>query len=382
VVDIGARSTDLIFMEGNRAFIRSVPVAGNAITQQLMGEFDTDFADAQEMKHAHAFVSFGPAYENPASEVADRVSKSARSVMTRMHAEINRSINFYRSQQGGSKPARILLAGGGSVIAHTDTFLREKLGVEAEYLNPFQNVAVSETVSSDEIARHAHELGEVVGLGLRRVLTCPIEINLMPPRMVADRAFRAKQPLLVLAAALLVLTLGVWGAYFLRMGKLTQARLDKVQTRLQVVQQMERRLVRAEKDVEAVQSDVDVLLSLAEARTRWVEILNEIRSLKPEGMWLTRVASFRADVEEPQPAKGAPGAQRVGEAPISHLELSGLAYTDKVRDTGPLITFRDGLQASPLFTDQSHISWSPAPGLHDVTRDYRITVYLEKPLQL
>ena len=38
-------------------------------------------------------------------EVADRVSKVCRAVMTRLNAEISRSINFYRSQQQGGTPA-------------------------------------------------------------------------------------------------------------------------------------------------------------------------------------------------------------------------------------------------------------------------------------
>jgi len=41
-------------------------------------------------------------------EDADRVSKVVRNVVTRLHAEISRSINFYRSQQDGSAPGRVL----------------------------------------------------------------------------------------------------------------------------------------------------------------------------------------------------------------------------------------------------------------------------------
>ena len=36
-------------MAGNRVFSRSIPVAGNAITQQIMREFDLSFADAEDV---------------------------------------------------------------------------------------------------------------------------------------------------------------------------------------------------------------------------------------------------------------------------------------------------------------------------------------------
>ena len=116
-------------------------MAGNTITQQIMREFKVSFDDAEQLKLAHAFVAFSGAHEEVKSETIQKVSKSVRSVMTRMHAEINRSINFYRSQQGGKPPALVLLTGGTSVIPFTDTFLREKLSVEVDYFNPFLNVA-------------------------------------------------------------------------------------------------------------------------------------------------------------------------------------------------------------------------------------------------
>ncbi|MDZ4199087.1 MAG: pilus assembly protein PilM, partial [Kiritimatiellia bacterium] len=93
VIDIGARSTDLIFIEANRVFNRSIPVGGNTITQQIMKNFELSFADAEQLKRQHAFVAFGGAYEAPPSEVADKVSKTVRSIMTRLHTEVARSIN-------------------------------------------------------------------------------------------------------------------------------------------------------------------------------------------------------------------------------------------------------------------------------------------------
>ena len=55
----------------------------------------------------------------------EKVSKCVRGVMTRMHMEITRSINFYRGQQAGNAPSQILLSGGTSIIPHADTFLAE-----------------------------------------------------------------------------------------------------------------------------------------------------------------------------------------------------------------------------------------------------------------
>ena len=277
VVDIGARSTDLIFIEQGRVFSRSVPVAGNAITQQIMHEFELTFPDAEEMKKAHAYVAFGGAYAGPKSEVVDKVSKSVRGVMTRMHAEINRSINFYRSQQSGRQPDLVLLTGGTSVIPYTDTFLKEKLRVDVDYMNPFLNVAVADKIPAEEIGRNAHLLGQVVGLALRKVLTCPIELNLLPPQVVARKAFRKKQSVLVGAAVGLILTMIVWCGYFYKMTGLAEQRLEAVRGHLGALQAVEVQLQQNEQKIQETQGKVQKVVGLVSRRTQWLEALNQIR---------------------------------------------------------------------------------------------------------
>src|SRR5437762_1813566 len=127
VIDLGARTTNLLFLEQNRVFSRSIPIAGNAITQSIAAEFNVPFLEAEQMKKMQGFVALGGAYEEPESETQARVSKIIRNVMTRLHAEIARSVNFYKGQQGGSLPARVLLSGGSSIIPYTDRFFKEKI---------------------------------------------------------------------------------------------------------------------------------------------------------------------------------------------------------------------------------------------------------------
>jgi len=59
-------------------------------------------------------------------------------------------------------------------------FSRRELNLPVEYFNPFRNVQIDPSVSLEELVRVAHSLGEVVGLGLRNLANCPVEMNLMP----------------------------------------------------------------------------------------------------------------------------------------------------------------------------------------------------------
>ena len=378
VIDIGARSTDLIFMEAGRVFIRSVPVAGNAVTQQIMREFELSFHDAEEMKRAHSFVAFGGAYEAPKSEVADKVSKIVRGVMTRMHAEINRSINFYRSQQNGQQPSLVLLTGGCSVIPYSDVFLKEKLKVDVDYFNPFINVPVSEGIAADEIGRNAHMLGQVVGLALRRLLTCPIEINLLPPRVVAEKEFKKKQPILLMAAAALILVLLVWCGYFFKMSELARQQLERIQGQVGGLERIQTPIQNAMAESEDIKNRTQRLLDLPAKRTRWLHLLFGIQKALPAELWLSRVQPMR--VAPVDPGSETP-ASELPVGTVTNLELSGYGYMDQVGNGRAIIDFRDSLRKNEMFDPAAtEITWQPAPGPSAVVREFKISVTLKEPM--
>lgn len=86
---------------------------GASVTQAIAADLQESFAGAEVLKRAKGFVHPGGSYEEPAEEQVARISKLARGVMTKLHTEVERSITFYRSQQAGSRPTRVLLAGVG-----------------------------------------------------------------------------------------------------------------------------------------------------------------------------------------------------------------------------------------------------------------------------
>lgn len=395
VVDIGARSTDLIFIEEGRVFNRSIPVGGNTITRQIMKEFDQPFADADEIKKNHGFVAFGGAYEAPSSEVADKVSKSVRSVMTRLHAEIGRSVNFYRTQQEGTGPGLVLLTGGSSVLPYMDKFLEEKLGVRVEFLNPFQNVAVGGGIPDERIAANAHLMGEVVGTSLRKMMSCPIEVNLLPQSVRAEREMKKKFPFFIAAAFSLVLVGAVWCAYFVKLSNMSKQRLDVISSRSSALKSVEREMERVEAEISVVESRKEKLIELAEGKSKWIEILMAIHDELPEGMWikgLRRKEAAPLRMADSESAFGRAGrseassrgsAEREDEdAGRTVIELEGLAYAD-IHKSGESVTrLVKDLVARDEFDESSDITWLPARGDNDHLMKFKIDLVLESPVEL
>ena len=162
ILNIGGRCSTLIFIDQGSYFERTLAIAGNTITQQISKEFGVSLKEAEDLKRRHGFVALGGAYEDPDSEVAAIISKIIRNVMTRLHGEINRSINLYRAQQKGRKPEKLYLAGGSSVMTYTPRFFSEKLKIPVEYLNPFQITAIADDVDKDALSEVAHVFSEVI----------------------------------------------------------------------------------------------------------------------------------------------------------------------------------------------------------------------------
>lgn len=377
VIDIGARSTDLVFIEGGRVFIRSVPVAGNAITQQIMREFELSFDDAEELKRAHAFVAFGGAYEGAGSEVADKVSKIVRSVMTRMHAEIDRSIKFYRTQQNGQQPSQILLTGGCSVIPYSDVFLKDKLKVDVDYLNPFINVPVAQNISADEIAKNAHALAELVGVALRKAMACPIEINLLPPKVAQEKAFRKKQPLLITAAFGIATAVILWALYFHRMENITRGQTRALHDRVAALEAVERPLSASLGQIKAVEEKFALLEKIMTRRGEWLSVYGEIQKALPQGVWVSSIKPVR--IKAPADGTAPEGAPPVGS--VNRFELTAHGYVDEVQTTKPIFDFRDRLRASPLFDDQAtEDKLKPSPREGEFIRNFTLDVVLKAPV--
>lgn len=388
VIDIGARSTNLVFVEEGRFFSRNLPImgTGNVITQQLMKEFDLSFKDAEELKRTHAAVAFGGAYEDYADKVISRVSKTVRGVMTRLHVEVERTINFYRTQQNGRAPDLVLLAGGTSVIACMDDFFKKKLKAEVEYLNPFRNVVVNNAITSEEIAACAHVMGEVVGVGLRHMLPCPLEINLLPPKIAAAKAFRRKIPLLFAAAAALVLILGCWWLYFAVMAEKLGARMEKIRTVVSRLESVEARLKPIEVRVADLRERSAVLEDLVQRRARWLHLLDSLHASLPDGMWLVDVAPM-ADAVAPiegrrrgrrsEPAAPAAGTDVAADMRV--IKVKGLIFADKATDKS-IAQFRDNLRAKPEFDDETQIELQPIPNQNDAVREFTMKVVLREPL--
>src|SRR5579863_3653768 len=262
LLDIGAKTSNLLFFEKGKVYSRSINLGANAITQDFAAESKLPFAEAEKKKIAEGFVSLGGAYEEPENAHQAAISKIARQFMTRLHIQVNQTMQFYRGQQGGSAPQRLFLCGGASLMPYTAQFFAEKLNVPVEYFNPFRSVQIDPGINLEELARVAHSLGEVVGLGLRNLAHCPVEMNLMPESTLRWQALNEKKPYLVATVFSLVLVAFAIGFLFQQLAESKEAEIARIQPLLTSQQDKSDRFDRAYKNLQKTQQNAGQIVDL------------------------------------------------------------------------------------------------------------------------
>src|SRR5438445_5533942 len=257
LLDIGAKTSNLLFFEKGKVFSRSINLGANSITQDFASESKNKFDVAEKLKIEEGFVSLGGAYAEPENANQAAISKIARQFMTRLHIQVNQTLQFYRGQQGGSAPQRLFLAGGASVMPYTAQFFAEKLNVPVEYFNPFRNVQIDPSVNLEELAKVAHSLGEVVGLGLRNLTNCPVEMNLMPDSTLRWRAFNEKKPYFLATLFLLALVAGAIGFMLQKLAEAKEQQIADLQPQVETIQAAAQKYQEAKNRLDKVKGEAD-----------------------------------------------------------------------------------------------------------------------------
>jgi type IV pilus assembly protein PilM len=314
LLDIGAKTSNLLFFEKGKVYSRSINLGANSITQDFSAESRLKFDNAEKIKIEEGFVSLGGAYEEPENPNQAAISKIARQFMTRLHIQVNQTMQFYRGQQGGSQPVRLFLSGGASIMPYTAQFFAEKLNVPVEYFNPFRNVQIDPGVNLEEMVRVAHSMGEVVGLGLRNLAHCPVELNLMPESTRKWRAFNEKKPFLIATVFTVVAVVAVVGLLFQQLKDAKVAKLKELQPKLDYASLWDNKFKTAKGDLQNATNSLGQIAVWLNGRYYWIDTLPQLRSVLTQvevntakkwntdaGIWIEQLVT---PVPSTQPANG------------------------------------------------------------------------------
>ncbi len=293
LIDLGARSTNLVFVEGERFFTRNILVGGASLTAAIAKEFNVGFGDAEQNKRTSGFVAQGGAVEEHPDPAVAALSKVIRNAMTRLHGEILRTINYYKTQQGGSAPTRVFLCGGGVALPGAVEFFEEKLKLPVEIFNPLRGVQMDRGVSTDEATAAAPLLTELVGLALRSAGGTPCEVELVPPAVATARDASRRAPALITAMLCLWAALGAGIVYVNRASAATEAKVAALSGENNQLQGIARQIQGLDAELAKLRNRSAALEQAVNDRSYWVRLLAELNNkFDSDKLWLTLVEPY------------------------------------------------------------------------------------------
>ncbi len=345
LIDIGARTSNLLYIEGKRFFTRSIAIGGSAVTQAIAKEYNISFMEAESQKVSNGLVALGGGHTEQMDESVAALAMVIRNALTRIPAEISRTTNYYRSQHGGNAPRRVLLAGGGANLPYTLEFFQEKLNMPVEYFNPVSNVTLGKGVNTELVQREGHLMGELVGLGLRGIGKSTINIDLVPGVVELTRAADRRKPFLIGAAALLLAGVAGWAVLQNMAGaKADEKRvsMDEQRAALAPVKQQIDSLLKKE----AALNEIAAGYTDAEAdHAFWMDLLNELNgAFASDAVWITDLDPL-ADYNPLEETKAAPG--RIGKTTKSGKSVVKMDFANTAYGSSSLADIKGQAPAQP-----------------------------------
>jgi type IV pilus assembly protein PilM len=295
VIDLGARSTNLVFVEGDRFFTRNLLVGGAAVTNAIAKEFGIPFAEAERQKCSQGFVALGGAVEDHPDEGVNAMSKVMRNSMTRLHSEVMRTITFYRSQQGGSAPKRVFLAGGGSAAGYIAEFFTEKLKLPVEVFNGMRGVQADRGVNAE--AGQVDAPAQWVSLSgwpcmaWARALA---KLNWCLDALASSRDAARRAPALVMSGLCILAALGAAIFWFNNAEAAIQERAAGVQAEVSRLSRLAGEISQLDARQEELRLRSSQLEKAVTDRSWWVRLLNELnQQFDNDLLWLTLIEPIK-----------------------------------------------------------------------------------------
>jgi type IV pilus assembly protein PilM len=161
LVNVGASVMNInVLHDGNSVFWRDVAFGGNLYTEAIQREFNLPREDAETLK-------LGGDAGQVSRQQVDSVLGAASEDLA---AELQKTIDFFVATSSVDRLDRVMLSGGGSLVANLESILQERFQVNVELLNPFRNIRYNESdFDPDWINSNAPAMAVAVGLAIRTV---------------------------------------------------------------------------------------------------------------------------------------------------------------------------------------------------------------------
>jgi type IV pilus assembly protein PilM len=189
LLDIGTSTTDLIVAHGPRCWMRTFPLGGHNFTEAIAAEFKFPYRQSDALKQ-----------ESATSKYAKQIMTAMRPVFGDLIGDVQKSLQFYESQNRGVKLRNVIGMGSTLKIPGLRKFIGLQLNLEVERLDHFDRIAVEGPASAD-FSQHIVSFGVAYGLALQGLGLSVVNVNLLPLANVRQQVWSQKTRWFAAAAA-------------------------------------------------------------------------------------------------------------------------------------------------------------------------------------
>jgi type IV pilus assembly protein PilM len=355
LIDLGSEKTGIyLFKNGILQFSREVTPAGADITRAIIeglgfeGEPELVYERAERIKQEVGIHS-----EADQQGIVDesinlsKVSFLIRPVLERMTAEIQRSLDYYKSQFNVERIDRVLLTGGGANLKNIASYLGGEFRLPVDHFNPVGRFLLdSKKIDGQGLDR----IGSVFTVAAGIALPEPTRIELLP----AKEPFLAKVrigkliPVFAPLITLLILLGIIWrmnGQETLikkerdeKMGKV--ASLETLQAKIKLLKEKEAQ----------VKEKLSLFPSSVIVSVPYREVLSEISRIAPDNVTLRLLSvQYKGSPLKKASQPKKPQEEESQKDDGRELHLMGFAFGSDTHCLTALAQIIERLERSPLF---------------------------------
>lgn len=161
IIDFGAQTTTvMVYKNGGPVLTKEIPVGGVLITEEIQRQMGVSYEEAEDLK------THGDENGNLPEEILTIIQAQLSGQM----AEIRKVLNFFIAAGSSEQVGYCFVTGGSCRLPGLVESLQDVIGMEAQYLNPFDVIEYDKKAFEDEALENIATTGLVsLGLGLRKI---------------------------------------------------------------------------------------------------------------------------------------------------------------------------------------------------------------------
>jgi type IV pilus assembly protein PilM len=275
LLDMGADNTTLLVSNGQKIWIRNVPIGGNHFTRALTKEMKLTFAKAEHLK-CNATKSPDPR----------AVFQALRPVFNDYVSEIQRSIGYFSSVNREAKISKVVGLGNGFKLAGLQKFLQQNLQYEVERVESFSAISADGFKDAALFEENILSFPVCYGVALQALRQTRIRTSLLPREISTARTIARKKPWAVAAAAVLLGALATSATGFAHVyNSVSEKQFGEAEKTISDVTQKARDLKTAyQKETTSntgIRREGATLVGALDRRTQWLELYKAVSESLP-----------------------------------------------------------------------------------------------------